>query len=131
MSNTGFTCAQIFQRQQRGRTKKLTYVELHLDILKLFAVQFDPGGEKFVTILKHSSSDGMFDETCLEASSDLGNIHTLGKELAYLKRKLKWEDRQVRDEILRWEWTIRQTFLSDLPAFYLGWVPPEHADRMI
>jgi len=123
-------------RQQRGRTKRLTYVELRLNILKAFALKFDPDAEKFVTILRHSPDEGMFDETCIEAEWELGNIHTLGKELAYLWTKIKpysrdKKIRRVRDEILRWEWTIRKTLESDLPAFYMGWVPPEHRERMI
>ena len=118
----GYTCAQIFRRQQRKRKKLLTFVELKLDILKEFARRFDPDEEKFVTILRHKSDTGMFDENAFEAEDEYGNIHDLGSELAYLWTKTdRLKDRVVRDQIRRWLWTIEQANRSDLVAFWLGW----------
>jgi hypothetical protein len=112
-------CAQILQRQQRGRTHQLTYVDLNLDVLKNLARSIDPLEVHFTSILRHDSLDGSWDELPQDDEEKSGNIYRLLSELHYLKHKARTF--QERDEIQRWLWTCYETLKSDLISFSFGY----------
>ena len=120
--------AQIFRRQQRGRTHHLTYVRLRLWILKSTILRMEEP-LNFPVIGHHSAVHGSFDDFTIDSDSDTGNIYALLKELHYLKTQniAQYE----RDELDRWIWTCMQALKSDLPTFLLVGVFPEHFDRLV
>ncbi len=109
-------CAALLRRQQQGRTPNKTFVSLDLNRLKEFARKFDPREEKFLSIFRHSPTEGSWDDFTEEEEERSGNTYTLLEELYYLKEFARGG---YRDEILRWIWTCEGSLKTDLRMFSL------------
>jgi hypothetical protein len=114
---------QLLLRQQAGRTKRFTFVEIQLEPLKEIARRFDPGREKFTATLFHSLDRGMYGPDPVDDDGMYGNIFRLLHELYHLRHLVT--DVDEKDHIRRWIWTAEQALrLSNLQTFSLGWCGP-------